>query len=256
MFWIFSDYNTSASVVFPNSNMSQYCTFSRIFLGKMLLAIIPLPWLFMSEAGQGWQRDRFTKSLRLVVALMSDGFQRTSSFCSPINTSSKWSESLNFQSFFPLLRAFVPPSLCCDSSWIEIPALSCECCKKPAGWAQAVLSLQSQARPAELQAPPSPAGLCLSPLEALAERELPAAVSCGSTGMGRRGCGSIPFRTKALAQQQPASCRVCSVLLPAPRRSRGLRSRFVCQLTARELSALGDWTLIPLMINSGMLPCG
>lgn len=125
MFCIFSDCINSASIVFPNSDMFQYCTFSRIFLGKMLLAIIPLPWLFVSEAGQGWLRDRFTTSLKLVVALMSDGFQRTSSFCSPINTSSKWSENLNFQSILPLIQAFVPLSLCCDSSWTEIPALSC-----------------------------------------------------------------------------------------------------------------------------------
>lgn len=124
MFCIFSDYISSASVVLPNSGMSQYRPFSRIFLGKMFPAVIPLPWLFMFEAGQGWPRDRFTKSLKLVVALMLDGFQRTSSFCSPVNTSSKWSESLNFQSFVPLIQAFVPPSLCYDSSWTEIPALS------------------------------------------------------------------------------------------------------------------------------------
>lgn len=86
-FCIFSDYISSASVVFPNSDMPQYHTFSRIFLGKMLPANIPLSWLSMSEAGQGWMKGRFTKSLKLFVALMSDGFQRTSSFCSPINLS-------------------------------------------------------------------------------------------------------------------------------------------------------------------------
>lgn len=137
MFWIFSNYNTSASIVFPNSNMSQYCTFSRIFLGKMLLAITPLPWLFMSEAGQGWQRDRFTKSLRL-VALMSDAFQRTSSFCSPINTSSKWSESLNFQSFFSSA-----PGLCRTLSllWQLLDRNSC-----PELWG-AVRSLRAELKP-------------------------------------------------------------------------------------------------------------
>lgn len=53
MFCIFSDYINSSSVVFLNLDMSQYCTFSRIFLGKMLPADIPLSWLSMSKAGQG-----------------------------------------------------------------------------------------------------------------------------------------------------------------------------------------------------------
>lgn len=91
-----------------------------------------------------------------------------------------------------------------------------------------MLSLQRQARPAGLQAPPSPAGLCLSPLEALAERELPAAVSCGSTGMGREK-GSIPFKSEALARQQPATHLQC---LPAsPSGEKGAQKQ-VCLLTA------------------------
>lgn len=108
-----------------------------------------------------------------------------------------------------------------------------------------MLLSQGQARPAGLQAPPSPAGLRLSPLEALAERELRAAVSCG-------GGGSIPFRSEALAQQQPASCLQCA---PAsPWRSWGLGSR--CWVAARELSALSYWTLILLLVNPGMFPPG
>lgn len=110
------------------------------------------------------------------------------------------------------------------------------CCKQPAGWAGAVLSLQGQAGPAGLQAPPSPAGLHLSPLEALAERELPAAVSSGSTGTGRGQAflsGPRPWHSSSLP-------RVCSVLLPAPGRIRGLRSQ-VCLLEWLLMSWFQPW---------------
>jgi len=50
MFCIFS---ISSATVFPNSDMSQCCMFSRIFLGKIFPASIPLFWLSVSEAGQG-----------------------------------------------------------------------------------------------------------------------------------------------------------------------------------------------------------
>lgn len=69
-----------------------------------------------------------------------------------------------------------------------------------------MLSLQREARPAGLQAPPSPAGLRLSPLEALAERELPAAVSWGAREWGG-GEHSFQVRGSGTA----AACHVFAV---------------------------------------------
>lgn len=77
------------SAVLLGADMSQYCTFSRTFLGKMLPADTPLPWLSVFEVGHGWMKGRSTRSCSLFVALILDGFQRINSFCSPIDLSSK-----------------------------------------------------------------------------------------------------------------------------------------------------------------------
>lgn len=122
--------------------------------------------------------------------------------------------------------------------------------------AQAVLSLQSQARPAGLQAPPSPAGLRLSPLEALAERELPAAVSWREHGNGEReGEHSFQVRGSGTA----AACHAFAVSSCQPLGGEGGSETGLladCWVAAHGLSALGNWTLILIMVNLGVLHRG
>lgn len=80
-------------VVFLQRFWMQICLsiahFSRIFLGRMLPADTPLPWLSVFEVGHGWMKGRSTRSYSLFVALILGGSQRTNSFCSPIDLSSK-----------------------------------------------------------------------------------------------------------------------------------------------------------------------
>lgn len=208
--------------------MSQYCPFSRIFLGKMFPATNPLSWLSMFEAGQGWTKGRFTRSSKLFVALMSGGFQRTSFFCFPINLSSKWLESL-ILSLEPLSYkpSSHPPSVVtaqrdsCPELWDVISTLQAAA-HHICFYCRVRLVLRDYKHHPHLRISVyrhwrhSPGVNCLMQWVTDTTR----------TGRGKlflSGC-------LALAQQQPAL--LCSVLLPASQENKGFRSRFACWLVS------------------------